>query len=90
MSISTHVVGVTKPDGTFLKMKKIYDACQDVGIEIPDEVDDYFDGYTPNDLGLEVSLDDIVQEKYTDCYSIIEIKIANIPSKIEYIQVKTG
>jgi len=56
MGMNTHVVGIKEPTEQYRKYKAIWDACTDAGIPIPDEVDTYFNGYTPNPNGITVDV----------------------------------
>lgn len=58
MSMSSHVVGFKPPDAKWKKMKKVYDACQEAGTDLPDDVDKFFNGEPPDDAGVEVDLED--------------------------------
>lgn len=53
MSMSTHIVGFVPPDNKWRQMKVIYDACNEAGITVPEEVDDYFEGEAPDEAGME-------------------------------------
>jgi hypothetical protein len=57
MSMSTSLIGIIPADEKFKKMAAVYKACEDVGVDIPSEVDDYFEDGRPNPKGIEVDLD---------------------------------
>jgi hypothetical protein len=59
MGMSTHVVGFKPPGAKWRQMKAVWDACQAAGIEVPDEVDVYFDGGPPDPAGVEVGIEDL-------------------------------
>jgi hypothetical protein len=54
MSMSTHVVGFKPPDETWQKMKKIYDACMDAGVQVPETVLKFFNYGVPSEKGVLV------------------------------------
>jgi hypothetical protein len=56
MSMSTHVTGIRPPDEKFKKMLAVWQACEAAGIEVPDEVDDFFNGEKPDPKGVQVDL----------------------------------
>lgn len=58
MAMNTHVVAIKSPDEKWRKMKAIYDACTDAEVEIPDEVDDYFNNEPPDEDGVVIELED--------------------------------
>lgn len=52
MGMSMHVRAIRPADDKWLKMKAIWDSCQDAGVEPPVEVDDFFAGEQPNPAGV--------------------------------------
>lgn len=55
MSMSTHVKGFKPPDDRWRAMKAIWDGCQAADVEVPDEVERYFEDGEPDGDGVEVS-----------------------------------
>jgi hypothetical protein len=62
MSMSTTVMGFRPPDGDWDKKKKAYEACIEAGVEVPDELYDYFEGQSPSDHGQSVDLGNCLVE----------------------------
>lgn len=58
MGMSTHVVGFIPPDEKWQKMKAVWDACRAAGVEVPEDVCDFFEGGEPDPAGVEVMLKD--------------------------------
>lgn len=56
MGTSTHVIGFRAPDEQWKKMKDVYEACVEAGIEIPEVVDNFFGGEMPDDAGVTINL----------------------------------
>ena len=56
MGMSTRIEGFTPPDEKFQKMLKAYDACEEAGIDVPEEVDRFFNGEPPDRTGVRVNL----------------------------------
>lgn len=56
MSASLRVVGFRPADEKFFKMKAIWDACTSAGIQVPDEVENFFNGDEPDVRGVKVQL----------------------------------
>jgi hypothetical protein len=54
--MSTSVVGFRPPDEKWNKMKAVWDSCCQAGIEMPDEVQAFFNYEQPDPKGVEVSL----------------------------------
>jgi hypothetical protein len=82
MSMSTHVVGFR--DDRWTRMKAVWDACEAAGTSIPDEVDEFFDGETPDPAGIEVELK--CDEWRDDSGEGLEIAIADLPTNITKIR----
>lgn len=84
MSMSTHVVGFRPPDKKWEKMKAIYKACREAGVDVPDKVHDFFGDASPDGPGAEVDLD--YKEYSADGVEGIEINVSKIPKDIEIIR----
>lgn len=56
MGMSSHVVGFRQPDDKYLSMKAVYDACRAADVDLPNEVECYFDNNSPDGYGSEVEL----------------------------------
>lgn len=56
MSMSTHIVGFRPPDSKWKRMKAVWDACDQAGVPVPDEVTQFFNGEPPDINGIEVDL----------------------------------
>ncbi len=75
------VVGVKKPDDTWLKMKAVWDACTAAKINIPDQVVAFFNHNPPNDNGVEIRLDNfpsIVTGKVSGKESVVILDIKEL------------
>ena len=89
MSMSTSVYGFAPPDATWIKMKKIWDACEEAGIAIPDDVGKFFGYETPDPAGVEVDLKKCgCAVEYSDEYRMgYQIDVDKIPSHVKTIRV---
>jgi hypothetical protein len=58
MSMSTCVYGLKPPDERWKKMKAIYDSCEAANVDIPTEVNDFFEHEIPDDKGVKVYISD--------------------------------
>ena len=86
MGMSTNVIGFREPDETWRKMKEVYDACKIANVDIPNEVDNFFNGEPPSDVGVEVDID-IICEPYAphEVAEGFKIEIARIPDNVTHI-----
>ena len=87
MGMSTHVVGFRPADGKWLKMKSIWQSCEDAGVKIPEEVSKFFDHESPGDKpGMEVNIEDAVSE-WSDLDSDgHEIDVSKLPEGVSFIR----
>jgi hypothetical protein len=82
--MSTHIIGFRPPDEKWKKMKEVWDRCNELKIEPPKEVKDFFQGEEPDPNGIEVN---IPTRKWENEYgSGFEIMIKDIPKDIEIIR----
>lgn len=88
MSMSTHVVGFHPPDETWKKMKAVHDACMAARIPVPVEVEEFFDGSSPDEAGVEVNLKRLPCTKVysVDASQGFEISIADLPPSVTTIR----
>ena len=56
MSMSTHVYGIRPMDDEYRAKMAAWYACEEAGVEIPDEVVAFFNGKTPDEVGVVVDL----------------------------------
>ena len=88
MGMSTHVVGFRAPDENYEKMKNAWNACEAAGIEIPNEVYDFFEGQDPNDIpGVEVNIRDAVSEYRGDMQEGFTIDVSKLPKDMRFVRV---
>jgi hypothetical protein len=84
--MSIHIVGFREPDDEWRKMKAAYDACEAAGIEIPPEIDRFFDGEKPDERGIEIDLEPHTKEFHTEAALGYEIEVADIPKQIKVLR----
>ena len=76
---------------TYLKYRKIMEACKEAEIWPPEEVDKYFGGY-----GLDNSLEKPLEIEFEptkgsyDCIDWLEIKLSDLPEGVEKIRFCTS
>lgn len=87
MSMSTYVVGFNKPDdGNFQKYKAVWDACNKAGVDIPEDVCNYFGGDEPDDSGMQVDISDAVTEYSENMVEGYEVDITKLPKGVSVIR----
>lgn len=86
MGMSRNVCGIVPPDEQWMKMKAVYDACMKADIDIPDEVDEYFDGRNPDDKGMQIDIDDAVEEYSGDSEDGFDVDLSKLPKKVKIIR----
>lgn len=89
MGMSTSVYGIVPADDKFKKMKAIFDLCEEQGIEIPEEVIEFFNNEPPTEDGVKIYMDgfDSVKKYTNDYQSGYEIHVDKIPNDIKIIRV---
>jgi len=89
MGMSTHIQGIVPPDDKWKKMKEAYDACNKAGIDIPEEIEAFFNYEIPDDKGviIEVENHEAVQKcsphEMAEGY---EVEIAKLPKNVKFIR----
>lgn len=86
MGMSTHVIGFRPPDDKFKKMKAIYDQCYELGVSVPDEVEDFFESSSPDDSGVEVGISEAIEPWQADMEDGYQVDLAKLPKDIRYIR----
>lgn len=88
MGMSIQVVGFRAPDEHFKKMEKVWDACKAAKIELPEEVDLFFDGLPPDDKGLVIDLgqEDGVTDWEGDNAEGYEVDVTKLPKDLTIIR----
>ena len=88
MGMSTYVIGIVPADAKFLKMKMIWELCEENDVEIPDEVVDFFNNERPDDKGVRIHLEDnvAVSNYNEDASSGFEVEIDKLPKDVKIIR----
>lgn len=88
MGMSIHVVGYRPPDDEWERMKAVYVACEEAGVDIPDKVQEFFHYDDPQGmLGIEVGLGEAV-ERWDDgeSRSGYEVDLTRLPDGVRYLR----
>lgn len=91
MGMSTHVVGYVPRDEKWEKYVTIYRNCEDAGVEPPDEVLDFFDWSSLEEVeklpGREVDIESAVEEYFGDSSTGYTINLPELPREVTAIRV---
>lgn len=92
MGVSIHVAGIRFPDEKHKKMIAVWDACKEAGVEVPDDVLQYFDWEDPEELGLTIDLEHAdynhcIEEWSAEGSAGYTISLADLPDKITHVRV---
>ncbi len=87
MSVDLCVTGFAAPDKRYKAMLNVLNACKEANIDIPEDVDTFFDGdWNPNPDGMEVPLGACL--KPTSVFnSGYTIDVSLIPSNVTHIKI---
>lgn len=88
MSMSTHVIGIRPATAEYKKKVAAYEACQAAGVAIPRELEEYFNGESPNPDGMEVEIEDTdaVDEYNDDSQQGFDVNIKELPKGVTIIR----
>jgi hypothetical protein len=88
MGMSTYLIGYKPADEKWYQMKAVWDACESAGIEVPDDVIDFFDDVYPGDApGMEVKLKSPAVEEWCDNYREgIQVDLSLLPPDVKYLR----
>lgn len=88
MSSTISVEGIKLPDDKWKKMAAAYKACEGADVEIPEEVENYFNGDAPDTDGVTVNLQDtgcLTRSTGSGYYSY-SINIKKLPDGVEIVR----
>lgn len=88
MGMSKYVRGYGPPSEKWAKMAAVYHACVAAKVELPAEVEEYFEDGPPDPYGEEV---DVPNKEWTPADEGwpahgIEVVVADIPEKVEVLR----
>jgi len=90
MSMSTNVIGFAPPDDDWRKMKAVWDACTMAKLPIPPEVDKFFNGEEPDDVGVKIPLrypmHESVREYSADMREGFDIDLSKLPKQVKILR----
>lgn len=86
MSMSTDVYGIIPPDKKYARMKAIWDACSEAGIEYPEEVSEFFNWEEPCDKGTIIHLKEGVSEYSGDAEDGMDVNLSKLPDGVKILR----
>jgi len=89
MGMSTHLNGVKPADETFKKHLKVWKACEEAGVSVPEETSKFFNHDSPDEKGVVVYLkkgQDGVSEYHTTSGGGFEVDLRKLPKDIKIIR----
>lgn len=89
MGMSMHVVGYRPADDEWKRKKAVWDACKAAGVNLPKEVDDFFDSSDPGDSpGMEVALMGKGAERWDGNSSRegFQVDVEALPPGVRYVR----
>ena len=86
--MSSHIMGIKPPDEKWKKMKAIWDSCTAAGIDVPEEVSEFFGDEEPDDAGVEVGLgeEEGVTDYEADCREGFEVDLSKLPADVKIVR----
>lgn len=85
MDITFSVIGFKQPDEKWKQMKAVHDACKKAGIEVPREIQKFFNYDPPKDNGVKVDLPLEEIKEYSEAGYLL--KVADIPKDVTIIKI---
>jgi len=89
MGMSTNIIGFRPPDEKWKKMKAAWDSCREAGIDLPDELWEFFGGSGPDEAGIKIDLEEeegVVEDYTGDGESGYDVLLSNLPDSIDRIR----
>jgi len=86
-SVNLQVTALCKPDDQFQSMKKVWEACTEALLDVPDEVYEYFGEEGPGDddmMAEDVELTEF-SENMVDGW---QINLSELPENAEILQIR--
>lgn len=85
--MDVYAVGVKAPTEEYKKKVEAYRACEAAGLEIPAELEKYFNYDEPPEDGMEVDIDEAVSGNVMYDDGVMTIDLAKLPPDLTHIKV---
>lgn len=84
--MSNMLVGFVPPDAKWKKMQEAWMACKNADVEVPVEIEDFFDGADPLEDGAQIDLENITQNWSGEGEDGLEIDVSRIPKNVKKLR----
>lgn len=78
------IEGFRPVDEEWKKMKAVYDACKAAGVEVPEEVNEFFNWEKPSDFGMFVDVSDAI---VTESNNVMLVDLTKLPKNLKTLRV---
>ena len=87
MGMCTYVQGLKPKTEEYEKKLQIYKLCKETNVNVPDEIEDFFDGEVCEE-GILTDIPKDAMKEYSDnyCHEYYEVDLTKIPSDIKKIR----
>jgi len=87
MGMSSRVEFFQPADKEWDDKKSVYNACVHAGIDIPEEVCQFFNWETPGEcLGKEVKVPEAISDYSSEMTSGFEVELSKLPKQVKFIR----
>jgi len=94
MSLTIRIEAIRSPDEKWEKMKAVWDACEEAGVSVPHEVEEYFNHREPDGSGVALDLvndqPEWIEEWCGHYYNGYEVLLEHMPKDISRIRFSIG
>ena len=88
MGMSTWVVGFKPADAEWNKMLKVWESCENAGVNAPDEVLEFFNDEDPTGKpGMQVDISGACTEHCAEMEDGYNIDISKLPPGVKFVRV---
>jgi hypothetical protein len=92
MGMSTHVVAFKPADDKWRKMKAVWDTCKAAGVNLPTEVEQFFNWTSPDPNGVQIEEKELensgaVRKWRSDSATGYEILVDFLPKDVKIVRV---
>lgn len=90
MGMSTYVLGFKPRDEKYDRMLAVWESCRAAKVEVPDEVNEFFEGESPDPAGVKISFRDheAVREYHNSemAEEGFEVDVTKLPADVTLIR----
>ena len=86
MGMSSHVIGIKPADRKWKSMKAAWDACEEAGVDAPEEVLKFFDHEDPDPTGVTVDIKSATKGWSIEGCDGFEVNLKKLPADVTVIR----